>query len=358
MNSWQRLETVFAGKQPDKLPVLGGWIADMKALIQISGATNEEFLENPKRTAISAYQKLNVDGLIDIWTTSQVEEYRNLDINSYIHAAGDMDFEDFVEHVRAMPEPEKWEDMLNFDEAYEAFKTDLLAVKALFPESEMVYMPAQWDVGGMAAWYRHFGYENYFMLIPLYPELARKLIEIGGVKGHFASRIVAKAVEEGIYPHAVHMGEDLCTQRGCMVSVDFLEKYYGPTLKRGLEPLLEVGCRPVWHSDGDIRQLMPMLLDCGVEGFQGFQPECGVTLDYILDQKIKSGNKPLIFGPLSVTTELPVWTPERVRENVREVFEKCRGRADLCLFTSNTINPDVPLENILAMYEEASKLYY
>ena len=31
--------------------------------------------------------------------------------------------------------------------------------------------------------------------------------------------------------------------------------------------------------------------------------------------------------------------------------EHCRGRADLVLFTSNTINPDVPLENIRAMHE-------
>jgi hypothetical protein len=37
-----------------------------------------------------------------------------------------------------------------------------------------------------------------------------------------------------------------------MISPDFLERYYAPQLRYGLEPLLEVGCRPVWHCDGDV----------------------------------------------------------------------------------------------------------
>ncbi len=59
----------------------------------------------------------------------------------------------------------------------------------------------------------------------------------------------------------------------------------------------------------------------------------------------------LIFGPLSVTTELPVCPPEQIRDKVRRAIGVCRGNADLVLFTSNTINPDVPLDNIRAMYE-------
>jgi len=58
-----------------------------------------------------------------------------------------------------------------------------------------------------------------------------------------------------------------------------------------------------------------------------------------------------VFGPLAVTTELPVCTPEEIRDRVRHAIDVCRGNADLVLFTSNTINPDVPLDNIRAMYD-------
>lgn len=59
----------------------------------------------------------------------------------------------------------------------------------------------------------------------------------------------------------------------------------------------------------------------------------------------------LIFGPLAVTTELPVLTPREIKTKVRQAIEICKGQADLALFASNTINPDIPLENIHAMYD-------
>ncbi|MBT3274633.1 MAG: hypothetical protein HN368_15860, partial [Spirochaetales bacterium] len=191
--------------------------------------------------------------------------------------------------------------------------------------------------------------ENFFAMVGLDPDRVRKLLEIGGAQGRIHSRLIARAVTDGFSPHAVLLGEDICTQRGPMISPDFLEKYYKPQLAYGLEPLLEVGCQPVWHCDGDVRQLLDMLIDAGVCGLQGFQPECGMHLEELVKLRAKSGNKLVIFGPLAVTTELPVCTPQEIEKKVRNAIAVCEGKAHLALFTSNTINPDVPLENIRAM---------
>jgi uroporphyrinogen-III decarboxylase len=75
-------------------------------------------------------------------------------------------------------------------------------------------------------------------------------------------------------------------------------------------------------------------------------------LDLLVEKRTRDGNPLLLFGPMAVTTELPVMTPAEVREKVRRAILTCQGKADLVLFTSNTINPDVPLENVRAMYEE------
>jgi uroporphyrinogen decarboxylase len=176
-------------------------------------------------------------------------------------------------------------------------------------------------------------------------------MEMGGATGRIKNQLVARAVTEGLYPHGILLGEDICSQQGPMISPEFLEKYYAPQLKRGLEPLLEVGCKPVWHSDGNIRPLMDMLIDCGVQGFQGFQPECGMTLDFILKHRTREGKPLLLFGPMAVTTELPVMKPAEVKKRVRDVIAQCEGQANLVLFTSNTINPDITYENVIAMYE-------
>ena len=93
------------------------------------------------------------------------------------------------------------------------------------------------------------------------------------------------------------------------------------------------------------------LIAAGVRGFQGFQSECGVHLEDIVQKRTRDGEPLLIFGPLSVTTELPVWSPKQVAAAVESAIETCRGKASLVLFTANTINPDIPLDNVFAMSE-------
>jgi hypothetical protein len=215
----------------------------------------------------------------------------------------------------------------------------------------VVWMPGNWEAGAIFEWYFDFGYETFFEIVGAHDKQAQKLFEVGGARGYCQSRLVARAVEEGIFPHALLLGEDICCQRGPMVSPSFLERHYAPQLRFGLQPLLDVGCRPVWHCDGDVRPLLDMLIDCGVQGFQGFQPDCGVTIEQIIQKRTRDGRPLLIFGPMSVTTELPMLTAEQVRQRVRDVIALCRGNADLVLFTSSSILPDVPLANVIAMYE-------
>jgi len=73
-------------------------------------------------------------------------------------------------------------------------------------------------------------------------------------------------------------------------------------------------------------------------------------LTWIPDLKTREGDPLLIFGPISVTKTLPFGTPEDVRAEVMTAMERCRDKASLVFFTSNTINPDVPLENIYALW--------
>jgi uroporphyrinogen-III decarboxylase len=73
----------------------------------------------------------------------------------------------------------------------------------------------------------------------------------------------------------------------------------------------------------------------------------------VLSLRTREGNPMLIFGPLAVTTELPVLSAEEIYTRARQAIDKCRGRASLVLFTGNTICPDVPLANIRAMYRAA-----
>ena len=347
--SRKRLETVFADGQPDRTPTLGGWILCPEHICALAGARSEEYWQDPIAVSIRAYQALGIDGLIDLAVSRSPQNYRTVDVDNYVHARPDLSLEDALARIDAMPTPEKILADFDLDSAYAEYRRGLIAMQERC--GDMVWMPANWSAGAVIEWYMDFGYENFFEIVGAHPKQAQKLMEIGGAQGYCQSSLVARAVSEGLFPHALHFGEDICTQRGPMISPRFMERYYAPALRFGLGPLLEVGCRPVWHCDGNVLPLLDMLIDCGVQGFQGFQKECGVTLELVIQKRTREGQPLIIFGPLAVTTELPVYTPEQVRRRVREAIEVCRGRANLVLFTSSSINPDVPLANVYALYQ-------
>ncbi len=349
MSLRERLETVFAGGEADRTPILGGWIACPEHICTITGISLAEYWRAPIAWSVEAYRILDTDGLIDVFAPKSERDFRCVDASTYLHAQVEMTLDEAAARVDAMPSAQEIEAGFDLASEYAAFRRALVERQALC--GEMVWMPAQWSAGARLSWYGDLGYENYFTLVGLYPDRARKLLEVGGAQGYCQGRLIARAVEEGLYPHAILLGEDICSQRGPMISMDLLERTYAPQLAHGLQPLLDVGCRPVWHSDGDVRPMVDMLLACGVQGFQGFQPECGMTLEYITQKRTREGRPLLIFGPLAVTTELPMLSAEQVRKRVRQAVAYCRGRASLVLFTGNTICPDVPLANIRAMYE-------
>lgn len=347
----ERLEAVFAGEKADRTPILGGWLACPEHVQTLAGATEEQYWEDPRAVSIRAYEALGMDGLIDVFVPRSRGEYRCVDRESFQEEKNRMSLEEAAAAIDAMPSAEESERAFDFDAAYAGFRQSLVEGRA--GAGEMLWMPAQWGMGAQCSWYGEFGYENYFLLITMHPDRMRKLMRIGGARGLRSARLLARAVEEGLYPRAVLFGEDICTQRGPMVAPEFLEELFAPELERGLRPLLDVGCKPVWHCDGDCRAILDMLLRCGVQGFQGFQPECGMGIEFITAKRTRDGERLLIFGPIAVTTELPVLSADAIRARVRNAIEVCEGNADLALFTGNTINPDVPLENILAMYEAA-----
>jgi hypothetical protein len=349
MTSPERLENTFHGRSRDRTPLLGGWISVPQYICRAAGVGEDAFWADPFTVSVEAYKNLGMDGIIDVTVPRSKEDFRIIDANSYRRAETGLSLEDTLAEIEKRPGAAELEAAFNFEGEYAKFREGLIRGRASC--GDMVYMPAQWGAGAKLQWYDDYGYENFFIIVAAYPDHAKKLMEIGGAQGYLKCRLVAQAVREGLYPHAILLGEDICSQQGPMVSPGFLEEFYAPQLKRGLEPLLEVGCKPVWHSDGNVRPLVDMLIRCGIQGFQGFQPECGVTLEFMLEHRSREGEPLIIFGPMAVTTELPVLSPKEVKERVRRVIRLCEKDARLVLFTSNTINPDIPYENVIAMYE-------
>ena len=298
--------------------------------------------------SIAAEKVLGSDGLITVFTPVKEGEFRCVDEQVMDRRAA-YTVESLLAEIDERPDVDEIRDAFDEDAAYAEFVDEFNADQARC--DDMLWCPADWQLIPKALWYHEYGYETALMTLALHTDRYLKLLYTSAEIAHQHARLRARAIREGIHPRAILTGEDLCSQQGPMVSPDFLRRHYWPLVEFALAPMVEAGAKIVWHCDGNYRPLLDDVLAVGIGGLQGFQTECGMSLAWIRDLRTRKDDPLLVFGPMSVTTTLPHGTPEDVRADVHRAMDLARDHVSLVFFTSNTITPDIPLENVRAFWE-------
>lgn len=109
MSSRERLETIFSGGAPDRTPILGGWIACPEHICTLTEVSIEEYWKDPIGVSIQAYERLGTDGLVSLFVPRNTEDFRCVDVDSYVHARSDLSLEEAVVRIDAMSSPEEIE---------------------------------------------------------------------------------------------------------------------------------------------------------------------------------------------------------------------------------------------------------
>lgn len=333
----------------DRVPMLAGWAPHAEFLMAASGEA--DFWEHPAETAIRVWQKLECDMCPQLILPGR-EDFR-ASIRSVIEARNQYTSpEEVVRYVEALPAPEQLRRDYNFEQAY----TDYVAAVRNSQEAWGNILSLQgFGMPGFMQ-YTIFGYSNFLMALALYPDDMEKLFAVEGEAGRLRNEMLARAIPENDLPPFVYGGQDICHERGPMVSPEFLDRCYFPYLNYALEPLDQADIREIWHCDGNIMPILDRLIEAGIDGFQGFQTECGVDLAILAALKTKKGRKPILWGSSSVTRTLPWGSVEDVKREVEEVCDLLAPGGGFFLAPSSSICPEVPIANILAMFEHA-KIY-
>jgi uroporphyrinogen decarboxylase len=102
----------------------------------------------------------------------------------------------------------------------------------------------------------------------------------------------------------------------------------------------------IWyHSDGNIAQVLPDLIEIGVDILNPVQPEC---MDLAAVRR-GFGDRLLFDGAIGTQSTMPWGTPDDVRRTVREMRELFGGT--LCLSPTHVLQPEVPPGNVVAFFE-------
>lgn len=148
------------------------------------------------------------------------------------------------------------------------------------------------------------------------------------------------------------MGEDLGSQKGPTMSPACFDSFFRPRLERFYKLAHEFGALAMMHSCGSTRMLQPRLIDMGLDILDAVQPEpVGMDPEEL---KAESGDRLTFCGMISTQQTLPHRGMEECRAEARHRIDVI-GRGGGYIFApAHCIQPDTPIENVLAIYEEVT----
>jgi uroporphyrinogen decarboxylase len=157
---------------------------------------------------------------------------------------------------------------------------------------------------------------------------------------------VRKALEYDI--DAVYFGDDWGQQHGLLMGYQLWKEFIFPVLRRMYGVVREAGKTVFIHSCGDVDELFDDLLTIGLGVFNPFQPEVMDVAQLMRDYR----GRLAFWGGVSTQRTMPYGAPAEVRAEVRRMRELGRDGGYI-LSPSHALEGDVPLENLLALIDEA-----
>ncbi len=146
-------------------------------------------------------------------------------------------------------------------------------------------------------------------------------------------------------------GDDYGAQSGLLIGAGTWRKRVRPHLVRLIEMAKSYGLKVMLHSCGSVRELIPDLIDVGVDILDTLQPEAAGMDPGELKRLF--GDRICFHGAVSTAGVLAYGSAEDVRKEVADRIGVMAPGGGFCLAPTHTIMPNTPVENVLAMYESA-----
>ncbi|HJN17414.1 MAG TPA: uroporphyrinogen decarboxylase family protein [Armatimonadota bacterium] len=147
----------------------------------------------------------------------------------------------------------------------------------------------------------------------------------------------------------VLLGSDWGSQRDLLMSPEAWDEIIAPGEQRMFDLVHSYG-KDVWiHSCGNIEKIIPRLVEMGIDVLNPIQPE---AMD-IAALKRDYGDRLAFWGGISTQQTLPYGTPDELRAEARYVRDLMGEGGGYVFSPAQSIQSDVPTENILALLEVA-----
>ena len=150
---------------------------------------------------------------------------------------------------------------------------------------------------------------------------------------------------------AMRFGDDWGQQQGLIMGPALWRQFIKPRVARLYALVKAAGKRVFIHCCGKVQEILPDLIEIGVDVFNPFQPE---VMD-VAAIKALYGDRLSFFGGISTQKTLPYGTPRQVREEVRCLCSTIGNSGGYIASPAHDIPADARPENMAAMIDELQR---
>lgn len=146
-----------------------------------------------------------------------------------------------------------------------------------------------------------------------------------------------------------YIAEDLGGQDGILYDPQQIRQFLFPGMKRMMDLTRQNGAYVFTHSDGAFREVIPDLIQMGVQVLNPIQWRCrnmdreGLKRDF--------GNSLIFHGGVDNQQTIPFGAPEDVRQEVIDNYRILGQEGGYILAPCHNIQSITPPQNIIALYE-------
>jgi len=199
-----------------------------------------------------------------------------------------------------------------------------------------------WGIFEMS--WRIRGFEEALMDMAVNPEFMTELLE--GITDIYLQHV---AQCEGLPGDAMLFGDDWGDQRGVIMGPKRWRQFIKPCWARVWQAVHAQGRTVMCHSCGSVADIIPDLIEIGLDVLESVQPEPAGMNPYELKRQF--GEDITFFGCLGSQSTIQFSSPEGIRAEVNKLCREMGRGGGYILHPAKSIQPGTPPENVVAVFE-------
>ncbi|MFP4028569.1 MAG: uroporphyrinogen decarboxylase family protein [Candidatus Brocadiia bacterium] len=206
--------------------------------------------------------------------------------------------------------------------------------------------------GIMGDAYRMHGFEKFLLNLTVNPDLIHTLID--RMTEMYLKLNEAYFSELKEHFEIWFFGNDFGSQNGLLMSTEMWTDFFFENIRKLCALAHSYDLKVMMHSCGAISELIPLLVEAGVDILDPIQ----VTAEGMDPAALaeKHGGTITFHGGIDTQNVLPFGSLQEVGEHVREVVGTFAETGRYIFAPSQLLGSDIPLENIVGMYRTIERI--